>query len=75
MNNFDPLLVLFLLFSMNPDGFAERLKEEREKEKQKEDLQQSYPYIEWEQDMGANIAFCGSTNDFCDYHCIPNSIR
>ena len=70
MNDFDPWLALFLLFSMNPDAFMERLKEEREKEKQKEDLQRSCPYREWEQDMGAHIPFCRLTNDFCDYHCI-----
>ena len=70
MDDLDPWLALFLLFSMNPDGFTERLKEEREKEKQKEDLRQSCPYIEWEQDMNARIPFCRSTNDFCDYHCI-----
>ena len=70
MTNSDCWLMLFLLFSMNPDAFMERLKEEREKEKQKDELQRSCPNIEWEQDMGAHIPFCRLTNDFCDCHCM-----
>lgn len=42
----------------------------KEKAKQKEELQQNCPNIEWEQDMGAHIPFCRLTNDFCDYHCM-----
>ena len=70
MTNSDYWLMLFLLFSMNPDGFKEAIKKDREKAKQKEELQRSCPNIEWEQDMGAHIPFCRLTNDFCDYHCM-----
>lgn len=59
-------LLLFFLFSMNPDAIQKSIK----KEKQKEEMQRNCPYIEWEQDMGAHIPFCRLTNDFCNYHCM-----
>lgn len=72
MTNSDYLLMLFLLFSMNPDpdGFKKAIEKDREKAKQKDELQRSCPNIEWEQDMGACIPFCRLTNDFCDCHCM-----
>ena len=70
MNDFDLWLLLFLLFSIDPDGCKEAIEKDREKVKQKDELQRSCPNIEWEQDMGACIPFCRLTNDFCDCHCM-----
>ena len=41
MTNSDYWLMLFLLFSMNPDGFKEAIEKDREKAKQKDELQWS----------------------------------
>lgn len=71
MGNDNWWLALFLLVASTPD-FFEKVEAQREREKEEKELQENCPFIEWEQDMGRTIPFCGRDggNAFCNMQCI-----
>ena len=71
MENDDFWLTLFLLVASNPD-FFKNVEARQERDRKEKELRDNCPFIEWEQDMGRTIPFCGRDggNTFCNMQCI-----
>ena len=50
-----------LLYNLSPDVIEQKKKLEKQRA--------NCPYIEWEQDMGFKVPYCGKTSQYCNGQC------
>jgi len=61
-------LLIYYLFENKIDVMKEINRQYESLQADREYMEQC-PHIEWDQDMGRRIPFCGMTYEPCDLHC------
>ena len=65
----------FLPYPIDPYWLAERFATYNpEEEAKKENMMKNCCYIEYEQDMGAHVPFCGRYGQLCNVQCLKGGV-